>query len=76
MRLPRLVGFEVVRSERGLDLFEYSSGEAGVGEGGKGGAPPSAASNGTSLQLRITPPASAAGWGATVWLDQVSVTPR
>ena len=38
--------------------------------------PPSAASNGTSLQLRITPPASAAGWGATVWLDQVSVTPR
>ena len=29
--------------------------------------------NGTALQLRVTPPQSVRGWGATVWLDKASI---
>lgn len=29
--------------------------------------------NGTALQLRVTPPGSERGWGATAWLDKASV---
>ena len=33
----------------------------------------SAAQNGTALQLRVTPPTSERGLGATVWFDNVTV---
>ena len=36
-------------------------------------ATPGVGNNGTALQLRVTPPASERGWGATVWLDEASV---
>ena len=35
--------------------------------------PANATHNGTALQLRLAPPPSARGWGATVWLGAASV---
>ena len=37
--------------------------------------PATAGHNGTALQLRLTPPPSARGWGATVWLDNAAIRP-
>ena len=35
--------------------------------------PANATHNGTALQLRLAPPPTARGWGATVWLGAASV---
>jgi hypothetical protein len=36
-------------------------------------ASPGPGHNGTALQLRVTPPKSERGWGATVWFDEAVV---
>ena len=36
-------------------------------------ASPTPEHNGTALQLRVTPPTSERGWGATVWFDAAEV---